>query len=132
MNSPEERIGALSFLVDTWETKPEKISDKAEATSAILTVLKRGCRDRSKILRVNSCELMFHLLHKFAQNRNQNAPILYKTLTFLLIEFHMDQEYREQMLKHFTTLFQQIQTMPVTILCEPLLKQIQISDGFTY
>jgi hypothetical protein len=95
MNSPEERIAALSFLEETWELKAEKIEDKTDIAQAVLTMLKRGCRDKSRILRVTSCELMMKLLHLFAVERNSNAPILYKTLTFLLIEFHMDLEIRE-------------------------------------
>jgi hypothetical protein len=31
-------------------------------------------------------------------------------------------------MKHFLTLFTQVQTIPVAILCEPLLKQIAISQ----
>jgi hypothetical protein len=85
-------------------------------------MLKRGCRDKCKLLRIASCELMFKLLHNFAVDRNPFAPILYKSLTFLLIEFHSDIQIREQMLKHFTTLFSQVQTIPVSILCEPFLK----------
>lgn len=95
MNSPEERIAALAFLEETWELKSERIEDKTDVAQAVLTMLKRGCRDKSKILRIASCELMMKLLHIFAIDRNANAPILYKTLTFLLIEFHMDIEIRE-------------------------------------
>ena len=70
---------------------------------------------------------MFYLLNIFSSDRNSYAPILYKSLTFLLIEFHLDTQLREQLMHHFSNLFIQIQTMPITILCEPLLKQIEIS-----
>jgi hypothetical protein len=68
-------------------------------------MLKRGCRDKSRVLRVASCEIMFTLLHNFAMDRNAYAPIIYKSLTFLLIEFHSDITIREQMLKHFAIMF---------------------------
>jgi hypothetical protein len=71
---------------------------------------------------------MFKLLHHFSVNRNQFAPIIYKSLTFLLIEFHPHVEIREQLMRHFLSLFQQVQTIPVAILCEPLLKQIAIAS----
>ena len=87
-NSPKERITAIAFLADVWEVKPDRIEDNHEVAQAILTVLKRGCRDRSRILRTVSFEQMFKLLHNFSTNRNQYAPIIYKSLTFLLIEFH--------------------------------------------
>ena len=104
-NQPNERAVALGLLVSIWESKPGKIEEKNDLASAILTMLKRGCRDRVKILRTSSCEMMFKLLHSFALDRNPFAPIIYKSLTFLLIEFHYDIQIREQMLKHFTTLF---------------------------
>mmetsp|Transcript_30365 Transcript_30365/g.29726 ORF Transcript_30365/g.29726 Transcript_30365/m.29726 type:complete len:186 (-) Transcript_30365:3297-3854(-) len=94
-----------------------------------MVMLKRGCRDRMKLVRVVSCELMFKLLHTLALQRNQFAPLLYKSLTFILIEFHLDEQIREQMLKHFMTIFQLLPSIPVTILCEPLIKQIQINDS---
>jgi len=91
--------------------------------------MKRGCRDRMRLLRTTSFEIMFKLLHNFSVNRNQFAPIIYKSLTFLLIEFHPHVEIREQLMREFLSLFQQVQTIPVAILCEPLLKQIAISGG---
>ena len=121
-NTIKERIAALSFLADMWELKPECIEENQEVAQALLTVLKRGCRDRSRILRTVSFEQMFKLLHHFSLNRNQYAPIIYKTLTFLLIEFHQYVDIREQLIRQFVTLYQQVQTIPVAILCEPLLK----------
>ena len=106
--SIKERISSLSFLSDTWEIKPDRIEENPEVAQAILTVLKRGCRDRSKILRTVSFELMFKLLHHFSLNRNQFAPIIYKSLTFLLIEFYQVVEVREQLMRNFVTLFTQI------------------------
>ena len=128
-NSPKERITAIAFLADVWEVKPDRIEDNHEVAQAILTVLKRGCRDRSRILRTVSFEQMFKLLHNFSTNRNQYAPIIYKSLTFLLIEFHQHVEIREQLIRQFMALFQQVQTIPVAILCEPLLKQIAITGA---
>jgi hypothetical protein len=127
-NTPQERISALAFLADIWELKADRIEENQEVAQAILTVLKRGCRDRMRILRTVSFELMFKLLHHFSVNRNQFAPIIYKSLTFLLIEFHPHVEIREQLMRHFLSLFQQVQTIPVAILCEPLLKQIAIAS----
>lgn len=95
-------------MSDAWEIKPDRIEENPEVAQAILTVLKRGCRDRSKILRTVSFELMFKLLHHFSLNRNQFAPIIYKSLTFLLIEFYQVVEVREQLMRNFVTLFTQI------------------------
>ena len=69
-NSIKERIAALAFLADVWELKPECIESSPDVAQALLTVLKRGCRDRSRILRTVAFEQMFKLLHHFSLNRN--------------------------------------------------------------
>lgn len=126
-NTVRERVAAVAFLADMWELKADRIEESHEVAQAILTVLKRGCRDRSRILRTVSFEQMFKLLQHFSLGRNQFAPIIYKSLTFLLIEFHQYLDIREQLIRQFTSLFLQVQTIPVAILCEPLLKQISIN-----
>jgi hypothetical protein len=71
---------------------------------------------------VIAIELMFRLLHSFASERNSYAPTIYKTLTFLLIEFYWEIDVRELMLKHFISLYDKFESIPINILCEPLLK----------
>ena len=71
---------------------------------------------------------MFRLLEQFAAIRHPTAPILYKTLTFILVEFYWETEMRDLILRHFIFLFKKLDSIPVAILCEPLLKQVQISQ----
>lgn len=70
---------------------------------------------------------MFRLLEHFAAIRHTYAPIIYKTLTFILVEFYWEIDMRDMMLRHFIFLFKKSESIPVAILCEPLLKQVQIS-----
>ena len=65
---------------------------------------------------------MFRLLENFAAIRHPAAPTLYKTLTFILVEFYWELEVRQMLLKHFIYLFNKSESIPVAILCEPLLK----------
>jgi hypothetical protein len=106
MNTPKERVAALAILSDIWTIRSDRVEENHDVAQAILTVLKRGCRDRSRMLRTISFESMFKLLHHFSLNRNQFAPIIYKTLTFLLIELHQHVEIREHLMRQFVTLFQ--------------------------
>lgn len=80
-----------------------------------------------RTLVVVSIELMFRVLETFTAERHSFAPTLYKTLTFLLVEFYWEIDVREIMLRHFMTLFANYDNVPISILCEPLLKQIEIS-----
>lgn len=69
-NTIKERVAAVAFLADMWELKADRIEENHDVAQAILTVLKRGCRDRSRILRTVSFEQMFKLLHHFSLSRN--------------------------------------------------------------
>lgn len=71
---------------------------------------------------------MFRLLEQFARIKHHTAPTIFKTLTFILVEFYWEIEIRDLMLRHFISLFKKLETIPVAILCEPLLKQVQISQ----
>jgi hypothetical protein len=96
-------------------------------TDAILSCLKKGCRDRSKSIAILSMNLMANLLDSFAKDRNKYAPIILKALTFILIDLYLQNDLREEMLHNFITLFKNQPTIPIQIVCEPLFKQIQIN-----
>ena len=112
-----------------WLSKPKYVDKNITgATDQILRILKKAARDVRRTLCVISIELMFRLLERFANERHLSAPTLYKTLTFLLVEFYWEIDVRELMLKHFIELYNNFDSIPITILCEPLLKQIEISQ----
>jgi hypothetical protein len=69
---------------------------------------------------------MFNLLFDFARDKNKQAPIIYKALTFMLIECYNFFEQREDLLKNFILLYKLYPNIPINILCEPLLKQVLI------
>jgi len=50
---------------------------------------------RSNAVRTTSISLMFHLLDFFVQVRNKYAPIIYKALTFIVIDAYLDLPTRE-------------------------------------
>ena len=94
----------------------------------MINILKRAARDIKQTLATVAIELMFRLLEHFARIKHAQAPTLYKTLTFILVEFYWEVEIRDMMLRHFIYLFKKLDSIPVAILCEPLLKQVQISQ----
>jgi len=66
--------------------------------------------------------LMCSLIDLFSKERNKYAPIIYKAMTFILIECYLNLDLREEMLNNFINLFKKVPTMPINILCDPLLK----------
>jgi hypothetical protein len=70
-----------------------------------MSCLKKGCRDRSKAVSILSMNLMFSLLDSFAVDRNKFAPMLYKALTFIMIDCYSNIELREEMINNFINLY---------------------------
>ena len=102
----DDRITSLVLLTEIWINRPGSIDKSLEGVGEqILNILRKGARDVKQTLSVVSVELMFRLLENFAAVRNPVAPTLYKTLTFILVEFYWEIEVRQMMLKHFMYLF---------------------------
>ena len=86
--------------------------------------MKKATRERSQVLKYFSMNSLFNLLDMFAKDRNPYAAILYKKLTFSLIENFEDLELRDLMLHNFLQIFASYSTIPVEILLEPFIKQV--------
>ena len=103
------RQASLAFLVTVWQTKADAIQNRDGSNDSfaesIMSVLKRGCRDNFKSVAFMAIALSFALLEQFASERNMFAPIIYKSLVFLLIDCYTTPDLRIEMLKHFTMLF---------------------------
>ena len=69
-------------------------------------MLKRGLRDKHKPLRAVTAGLMFKLLDKFADDKNNAAPAIYKALIFGLVESPADSTLRELHFINFENLFE--------------------------
>jgi hypothetical protein len=123
-----DRIASLTLMSEIWRLRP-KIAERAlvNAPEQITNILKRSARDVKRTLVIVSIDLLFRLLTSFAKEKNQFAPNLYKTLTFLLVEFYWEVDMRQLMLKYFTKLFEEHESIPINILVEPLLRQIELS-----
>lgn len=63
--------------------------------------MKKASRDQSKVLRYFSLNYLFRILEKLANDRNPYAAVLYKKLTFSLIENYDDVEMREFIMNNF-------------------------------
>lgn len=95
----QERIAAMVFLTQVWSTRCELIEDIPQRPEEVLRLIKKGCREDQKMYKYTCTTLLFKLLDVFSVDRNKFAPIIYKTLTFLLVENHHELETREYMLK---------------------------------
>jgi len=112
-----EKEVSLSFLTDIWKLKPEIIQDQqnqGRIAEAMIQVLKKSSRDhKSKSVRLTAIYLMFSLLDGFAKSRNMYAPIIYKTLTFILVECYAQPDIKDEILANFVALFQKYHEIPI-------------------
>lgn len=98
----------------------------------IISALKQAMRSGSQALNFVAIIELFGLLNCYARLKNPNAAIIYKILVFFLIEKHDNATFREFMLQNFKQLFEDFQSIPVAILLEPLIKQLQIRQNVSY
>jgi hypothetical protein len=123
---------AVSLLTELWINYPDKINEREDLAENILKTLKAGLRETAKLKQFLSISQLFRLLDTFSQQLNSYAPIIYKSLTFSMIENHGDLELREYFLVNFVQTFERLATIPVSVVVEPLIKQINVSDDTTY
>ena len=128
----DERIASLCFLTQVWSTRCELIEEVPQRSEEVLRLIKKGCRENSKMFKYTCSTFLFKLLEVFSVDRNRFAPIIYKTLTFLLIKNHHEIYTLEYFLKQFSRIFKQIKTIPVAILLETMIKQINLTGNVSY
>jgi hypothetical protein len=126
------RTAALGLLAELWIRFPIRVEENDDLSASILANLKRGMRDKSTLLQTACIAHLFHLLECFSEERNMFAPIVYKSLTFALVENHSDVELRETFLQNFAETFSRIQSIPIGVLIEPLVKQISVEEIEVY
>jgi len=73
---------------------------------------------------LSSLTHLFTLLTNFSEGKNPFAPIIYKTLTLAMIENHQNSNIREFLMHNFIEIFSKIESIPLSILLDPLVRQI--------
>ncbi|OMJ69095.1 hypothetical protein SteCoe_33282 [Stentor coeruleus] len=120
------RVSALGFLCDVWLKFAKYIEQHEDSANSILTVIKRACREKSKILKIICYGRLFLLLSDFSMKKNSYAPIIFKTLTFALVENYAFDRIREFLIYNFLFVMEDVSSLPVSILIEPYIKQTQV------
>mgnify|MGYP006279430489 CR=1 FL=1 len=131
-NSPEEKTTSLTFVWDIWVLFPEKLEAREDIANQLVNLLKKLCCEKFLPLKVWANAQMFRLLDLFAEQRNQFAPTIFKNLAYSLVENHEDSTTREYIMKNMISMFENIPTIPVGFVVDPLVKLLQESEGDTY
>ena len=126
-----ERIKCVLFLAEIW-INFSMYFNSDEENYRILSIFKTLYKDNNHLVQYTSICQLFRVLLVFSSERNSFVPIIYKSLIFTFIEYHHDLSIRELMLSNFNYLFKMILSIPVGIMIEPYVKQIQYNLGKTY
>ena len=126
-----ERIKSALFLSEIWINFSMYFVSEEE-NYRILSMFKTLYKDNNHLVQYTSINQLFRVLLVFSSERNSFVPIIYKTLIFCFIEYHYDLSIRELMLSNFNYLFKMVLSIPVGIMVEPYVKQIQYNLGKTY
>ncbi|CAD8109737.1 unnamed protein product [Paramecium sonneborni] len=123
------KMQGLKYLTLNWLLYPIQFEEDQNYPNQFLFLMKKGTRDSSNNLKYFSLNMLFRLLDKLATDRNPYAAVLYKKLTFTLIENYNEIDVREFMLNNFMYLIQKYSSIPIDILIEPLIKQVMLNDA---
>lgn len=126
------KVSALGFLCDVWLKFAKYIEQHEDSANSILTVIKRACREKSRMLKIICYGRLFLLLSEFSKYKNSYAPIIYKTLTFALVENYSNDRVREFLLNNFLYVMEEIPGLPIGVILEPYIKQGQVAQKPRY
>ena len=130
--SPTVRLSALNLLCLIWREFYSEVDRTEDVRNALLSLLKKGCRDKSKALSFTCITHLFSLLDYFSDARSPVAPVLFKTLQLFLIESFHKPYMRELLQLNFTLTLENIETLPVCQLAEAVVKQIHLNETLDF
>ncbi len=130
-HTPEERTAAIALMCDLWILFPNKMELRNDLQTQLITMLKRGSKDKYRPLRITSLCQTFRLMDKFFE-KVAISPTLYKNISHAMIENHGDATTREYIMKNLMIMYVKHPKMPVSFVVEPIVKQLQLSEGDTY
>ena len=112
------------MLCDLWDLYSSVVENQLWFFNTILTILKKTVRESPFSLKLAALTHLFHLLDTLASQKSPFASIIYKSLTFALIEHYENTNLRQYILTNFSQTFQKFTNIPLDILLGPLLRQL--------
>ena len=124
----------ISLITQAWLNNPEIFTSNKNAKSVSLNYLKENIRiynnlnskfDTININSISSIANLFYLLNDLGKIKNEEGPLIYRTLVFLFIEEYDEELKREFMLDNFSHFFLMNLKFPIDIFIKPYFKQIK-------
>lgn len=125
-NLSESTLSALNFLTEVLLQYPQSL-DHESAINLINSFKKAGKESFGNAFCIIIS--LFRLLESFGRNKDPLAPIIYKTLTFILIENTNSMEIRGLIMGNMMQIIEDLESIPLSIIIEPWVKHIQVSNN---
>lgn len=95
-------------------------------TNNIIKFMRNAVRDKSqRNLQMTAVTQMFRLMKTLGEEKDENAPTIYKSLVFLFLENYDDSRIREVFLQNFSFIFNADKSIPIDILLDPYISQLK-------
>ena len=135
-NSGKIKDGPLiiNLVTQAWVSYPDFFVKNSQKKNSVLNFMKENIRiignynNKFENLTINcstSIINLFYLLNNLGKIKNEDGPLIYKTLVFLFIEEYDDELKREIMLDNFSNFFLMNLKFPIDIFLTPYFKQIK-------
>ncbi len=121
------RVAAIDLLVGLWDDFREIVEANQDSAKYIHGTIVRAASDQNLALRMFAITQLFRLLETFARDRQPYAPMLYRSLSYILSENHSSAPVREFMMGNFRTFYREQTRTPVDILLDPYAMQMDFS-----
>ena len=124
----------LNLITQSWLNNLEIFTDNKNIKNTALNYMKENIRiygnfnskfDTININSITSIANLFYLLNNLGKIKNEDGPLIYRTLVFLFIEEYDEELKREFMLDNFSHFFLMNLKFPIDIFLSPYFKQIK-------
>ena len=136
INNEKKNDGPLfiSLITQSWLNNPEIYTSNKNIKNCALNYLKENIRiygnvnNKFDTININSISCianLFFLLNELGKIKNEDGPLIYRTLVFLFIEEYDEELKREFILDNFSHFFLMNLKFPIDIFITPYFKQIK-------
>jgi hypothetical protein len=121
------KVFYIELLNEIWSDFPNYIENNLETPAKILSYIKKTIREGTLLIKIFLFGRLFSLLSILSNLKSQSAPAIYKAIAFSVIEYYNDELLREFILCNTIQIINEIQSIPIQIILEPLAKQTLIA-----
>ena len=125
----------ITLGAQAWNYYPDFFLMNKNKKNVLLNFMKENIRtfgnygnkyENLNINNASSISCLFYLLNNLGKIKNEDGPLIYKTLVFLFIEEYDDELIREFFLDNFSNFFLLNLKFPIDIFLSPYFKQIKL------